>query len=109
MSKSLPRSILLHVRSRVASGCAFASVRVTTAPELADRPQGGRKDHAVTPDQVERIVSSVMSPPPARYGRWSTSRSRARVKLTSATVAKVSRANEVRDVVGLNLKLDYLA
>jgi len=91
---------------------------------LADRPRGGRKDHAVTPEQVERIVSLVMSPPPAGYGRWSTRQIGARVNLTSATVAKVLRANDlkphlartfkvskdpnfaakVRDVVGLYLK-----
>jgi transposase len=90
---------------------------------LADRPRAGRKDHAVTPAQVERIVSLAVSPPPAGHARWSTRMLGARVGLTSATVAKVLRANDlkphrartfkvsrgpdfaskVRDVVGLYL------
>ena len=41
-------------------------------PGLADQPKAGRKDHAVTPQQVERIVALVMSPPPKGYSRWST-------------------------------------
>ena len=90
---------------------------------LADQPKAGRKDHAVTAETAERIVSMALSPPPAGRIRWTTRLIANEVDLTSATVAKVLRAHgmkphltrtykvsrdpefasKVRDVVGLYL------
>lgn len=90
---------------------------------LADQPKAGRKDHAVGPETVERIVQMALSPPPAGRIRWTTRLIANEVDLTSATVSKVLRANgmkphltrtykvsrdpefasKVRDVVGLYL------
>jgi transposase len=90
---------------------------------LADRPKAGRKDHAVAQETIERIVEMALSPPPAGRTRWTTRLIGREVDLTSATVAKVLRANglkphlvrtykvsrdpdfiaKVRDVVGLYL------
>jgi transposase len=90
---------------------------------LADQPKAGRKDHAVPPETVERIVQMALSPPPAGRSRWTTRLLAREVHLTSSTVAKVLRANglkphlvrtykvsrdpefaaKVRDVVGLYL------
>jgi transposase len=74
-------------------------------PGLADQPKAGRKDHAVTPQQVERIVSLVMSPPPKGYSRWSTRQIGERVKLTSATVARVLRANDLKPHLARTFKV----
>lgn len=90
---------------------------------LADRPKAGRKDHAVPAEIVERIVQMALSPPPAGRTRWTTRLIGREVQLTSATVAKILRANglkphltrtykvsrdpefasKVRDIVGLYL------
>jgi len=90
---------------------------------LADQPKAGRKDHAVQPATVAQIVELAMSPPPAGRSRWTTRLIGRQVGLTSATIAKVLRANDlqphrvrtykvsrdpqfaakVRDVVGLYL------
>ena len=72
---------------------------------LADQPKAGRKDHAVTQEQVERIISLAVSPPPAGYGRWSSRLIAARVKLTSATVAKVLRANDLKPHLARTFKI----
>jgi Homeodomain-like domain len=58
---------------------------------LADRPRVGRKDHAVSREKVELILSLVTSAPPLGRVRWSTRLIGARVGLSSATVAKVLR------------------
>ena len=39
---------------------------------LPARPKAGRKDHAVTPAIVDRVVNLAMSPPPAGRSRWTT-------------------------------------
>jgi transposase len=90
---------------------------------LATRPKAGRKDHAVPPATVARIVDLAMSPPPAGRSRWTTRLLGKAVGLTSGCVSavlrrhdlkphrvrtyKVSRdpafAAKVRDVVGLYL------
>lgn len=72
---------------------------------LADQPKAGRKNHAVTPQQVERIASLVMSPPPKGYSRWSTRQIGERVKLTSATVARVLRANDLKPHLARTFKV----
>ncbi len=63
---------------------------------LADQPKAGRKDHAVPPEMVERIVQMALSPPPAGHARWSTRMIESRLGPTSATVAKVLRNNDIK-------------
>src|SRR6266850_7236154 len=90
---------------------------------LATRPKAGRKDHAVPPATIARLVDLAMSPPPAGRSRWTTRLLAKDVGLTSGCVSdvlrrhdlkphrvrtyKVSRdpafAAKVRDVVGLYL------
>lgn len=90
---------------------------------LAEQPKAGRKDHAVAPEVVEEIVQTTLSPPPAGRTRWTTRLLGKKFGLTSATVAKILRANglkphlvrtykvsrdpafaaKVKDVVGLYL------
>src|SRR5204863_1477887 len=90
---------------------------------LAARPKAGRKDHAVAPAIVDRVVNLAMSPPPAGRSRWTTRLLAKQVGLTSGCVSdllrrhglkphlvrtyKVSRdpkfVTKVKDVVGLYL------
>ncbi len=90
---------------------------------LVEQPKAGRKDHAVPPETVERIVQLALSPPPPGRVRWTTRLLGKAVSLTSATVSKILRQDElkphltrtykvsrdpefaakVRDVVGLYL------
>lgn len=63
---------------------------------LREQPKAGRKDHAVKPEVVEQIVQMALSPPPAGRIRWTTRLIADVVALTSATVAKVLRANEIK-------------
>lgn len=90
---------------------------------LEDQPKAGRKDHAVPHAVVERIVQMALSPPPAGRSRWTTRLLAKEFAVTSATVARILRRNElkphlartykvsldpefdakVRDVVGLYL------
>jgi transposase len=72
---------------------------------LADQPKAGRKDHAVPAEKVERIVTLAVSPPPTGYGRWSTRLIARRVNLTSATVAKVLRANDLKPHLARTFKV----
>jgi transposase len=58
---------------------------------LADRPRGGRKDHAVPVEKKKLVLSIAQSTPPAGKMRWTTRLIGARVGLCSATVAKVLR------------------
>jgi transposase len=92
-------------------------------PGLRERPKAGRKDHAVAPQTIERVVQLALSPPPAGRSRWTTRLLAREVSLTAPAVSKILRANElkphlvrtykvsrdpefaakVRDVVGLYL------
>jgi transposase len=63
---------------------------------LASRPRGGRKDHAVQPAVVERIVQLAMSPPPAGRSRWTTRLLAKVVELTSGCVSDVLRRNGLK-------------
>jgi transposase len=63
---------------------------------LADQPRAGRKDHAVPAATVDRIVQMALSPPPAGRSRWTTRLIAREVGLTSATVAKILRANGLK-------------
>jgi len=90
---------------------------------VSARPKSGRKDHAVPPATVDRIVQLAMSPPPAGRSRWTTRLLAKKVGLTSGCVSDLLRKNgmkphlvrtykvsrdpafvsKVKDVVGLYL------
>jgi len=90
---------------------------------LQTRPKAGRKDHAVPPATVERVVELAMSPPPAGRTRWTTRLLGKEVGLSAGCVSDILRRNDlkphltrtykvsrdpafiakVRDVVGLYL------
>jgi transposase len=90
---------------------------------LADQPKAGRKDHAVPPEVIERIVQTALAPPPAGRTRWTTRLLGREFNLAGRTISTVLRANglkphlvrtykvskdpefasKVRDVVGLYL------
>ena len=63
---------------------------------LAEQPKSGRKDHAVKPEVVEQILQMALSPPPPGRARWTTRLIGNEVDLTSATVAKILRANGLK-------------
>lgn len=63
---------------------------------LAEQPKAGRKDHAVPADIIEKIVQTTLSPPPAGRSRWTTRLLGDRFDLTSATVSKILRANDIK-------------
>ena len=63
---------------------------------LEDRPRAGRKDHAVAPDKVDKIINLAMSPPPAGRSRWTTRLLARAVGLTSGCVSDVLRKNELK-------------
>ena len=54
---------------------------------LLERPKAGRKDHAVEPATVEKIVELALSPPPAGRSRWTTRLLAKAVGLTSGTIS----------------------
>lgn len=90
---------------------------------LQTRPKAGRKDHAVPPATIERVVELAMSPPPAGRTRWTTRLLGKEVGLSAGCVSDILRRNDlkphltrtykvsrdpafiakVRDVVGLYL------
>src|SRR5918995_2919246 len=63
---------------------------------LYERPKAGRRDHAVPPDTVERIVKLALSPPPAGRSRWTTRLLGATVGRTSGCVSDVLRAQGLK-------------
>lgn len=65
-------------------------------PGLADRPKAGRKDHAVSDETERRILELALSPPPAGRSRWTTRLLGREVGLTSWTVSKILRRNDVK-------------
>lgn len=87
------------------------------------RSKAGRKDHAVMPEVVEKVVQLAMSPPPPGRSRWTTRLLAKEVGLTSGCISDLLRRNglkphlsrtykvsrdpafvaKVKDVVGLYL------
>jgi transposase len=63
---------------------------------LADRPKAGRKDHAVTPETVDRILKMALSPPPPGRSRWTTRLLGRETGLTSITISRILRAHEIK-------------
>jgi len=100
-----------------------ARFRVERVPGLAARHRSGRKDHAVDPATVDRILHLAMSPPPAGRSRWTTRLLAKVVRLTSGCISDILRKHglkphlvrtykvsrdpqfiaKVKDVVGLYL------
>src|SRR5258708_35518011 len=39
---------------------------------LSDRPKAGRKDHALSPETIDKLAHLAKSPPPARPAHWAT-------------------------------------
>lgn len=90
---------------------------------LATRPKAGRKDHAVSADDIERIVQMALAPPPAGRSRWTTRLLAKEIGVTSGCISDILRRNglkphlvrtykvsrdpqfvaKVKDVVGLYL------
>jgi transposase len=63
---------------------------------LLDQPKAGRRDHAVPPQTVERIVQLALSPPPAGRSRWTTRLLAQVVGLTSGCVSDLLRAQGLK-------------
>jgi transposase len=63
---------------------------------LSDRPKAGRRDHAVPPETVERIVHLALSPPPAGRSRWTTRLLAEEVGRTSGCVSDILRAQGMK-------------
>lgn len=63
---------------------------------VSARPKAGRKDHAVPPETVERIVQFAMSPPPAGRSRWTTRLLGKKFGLTSGCVSDLLRRNGLK-------------
>ncbi len=91
---------------------------------LQTQPKAGRKDHAVPPATVERVIELAMSPPPAGRSRWTTRLLGNAVGLSAGCISDILRRNglkphltrtykvsrdpafvaKVKDVIGLYLK-----
>jgi transposase len=63
---------------------------------LATRAKAGRKDHAVSPETVDRIIQMALSPPPPGRTRWTTRLIAREVNLTSWTISKILRKHEIK-------------
>jgi transposase len=63
---------------------------------LATRPKAGRKDHAVPPETVDRILKLALSPPPAGRSRWTTRLIAKQFDLTSWTISNILRKHDVK-------------
>lgn len=63
---------------------------------LATRPKAGRKDHAVSADNVERIVQLALAPPPAGRSRWTTRLLAKEMGLTSGCISDILRRNGLK-------------
>jgi transposase len=63
---------------------------------LAERPRAGRKDHAVVPETIERIVQTTLSPPPAGRTRWTVRLLGKQFGLASPTISKILRENGLK-------------
>lgn len=64
-------------------------------PGLADRPKAGRGNN-VPETLVRKVVTTVMSPPPAGHSHWSTRELARRVGLGRTSVHEILRANDLK-------------
>jgi transposase len=63
---------------------------------LATRKKAGRKDHAVPPETVDRLLKLALSPPPAGRSRWTARLLAREVEFSAVTVAAILRKNNVK-------------
>jgi transposase len=62
---------------------------------LADRPKAGRGNN-VPESVVQKVVATVMGPPPSGHSHWSTRELGKRVRLGKTTVHEILRANDLK-------------
>jgi transposase len=62
---------------------------------LADQPKPGRGNN-VPESVVQRVVATVMSPPPSGHSHWSTRELGKRIRLGRTTVHEILRANDLK-------------
>src|SRR5258708_21258737 len=62
---------------------------------LADQPKPGRGNN-VPESMVQKVVATVMSPPPPGHSHWSTRELGRRVRLGRTTVHEILRANDLK-------------
>src|SRR5260370_22175710 len=63
---------------------------------LSDRPKAGRKDHALSPETVDKLVHLAMSPPPAGRARWTTPLLAKQIRLTSRAASHALPPHDVQ-------------
>lgn len=63
---------------------------------MVGRKRGGRTDHAVPADTIDRVVETDLSPPPAGRARWTTRLLGRKFGLTSRTIFMFLRANALK-------------
>ncbi len=63
---------------------------------LAERRRGGRKDHAVAAETIERIIQTTLSPPPAGRTRWTTRLLGKKFDLANRSISRILRANGLK-------------
>lgn len=62
---------------------------------LADQPKPGRGNN-VPESMVQKVVATVMGPPPSGHSHWSTRELGRRVRLGRTTVHEILRANDLK-------------
>ncbi len=63
---------------------------------MLERPKAGRKDHAIPPAVVEKLVELALSPPPAGRSRWTTRLLAKQFGVTSGAVSDLLRKNGLK-------------
>ena len=71
---------------------------------LAEQPRSGR-GNSVSEKVVRRIVSKVMTPPPAGYSHWSCAQLAVEVGLGKTVVHKILRANDLKPHLSATFKV----
>ena len=69
--------------------------RVGKVEGLADRPKPGRGNNVPEP-VVQKVVATVMGPPPAGHSHWSTRELAKHVRLGRTAVHEILRANDLK-------------
>lgn len=63
---------------------------------LAARPKAGRRDHAITEEQQHSVLALALTPPPAGRSRWTTRILGRELGLSSLSVSRILRANDIK-------------
>src|SRR2546425_3240407 len=72
---------------------------------LSDRPKAGRKDHALSPETVDKLVHLAMSPPPAGRARWTTRLLARQFGISSGAVRSEEHTSELQSLAYLVCRL----